>query len=104
MRIVRTGAKQVSVLADKVSVDWLDAQKITVNGKELANLLKTMQDKIDKLTATIEKIQKTKKCTCTNGLPVPGYACPEDGAKLCQSCKAGFALNAEKTECKVTGE
>ena len=104
VRIVRTGPKQVSVLADKVSVDWLDAQKITVNGKALAALLKKMQDKIDTLTEIIENQPKENKCTCTNGSPATGDACKKDGASLCQSCKTGFALNEAKTQCKVAGE
>ena len=38
-------------------------------------------------------------CSCANGVPPSGATCAVDGAKMCQSCKAGFKLNKGKTAC-----
>ena len=69
VKIVRTGPKQASVVADKVDMPWLNAEKITaksinLGGSDLLNLIKTMQAKINALTATVEKL--TAK-TCLKG-------------------------------------
>ena len=39
-------------------------------------------------------------CLCANGVPASGATCAVDGAKMCQSCKAGFKLNKGKTACE----
>ena len=36
------------------------------------------------------------KCTCKNGTPAAGTACPRNGANRCQSCKTNYTLNENK--------
>merc|ERR1711934_697222 len=38
-------------------------------------------------------------CSCANGSPKTGAACTKNGAAMCASCKAGYAISTDKTKC-----
>ena len=43
-----------------------------------------------------------KMCKCANGVPESGITCSAHGDKKCKSCKNGYYINGEETECMRT--
>merc|ERR1719181_2053586 len=71
VKIVRTGAKEISVIGDTLVAPTIDAEKIKVDGSDLFEIIKKMQAQIDFLTAAVKK----NTIECHYGYKVEGGKC-----------------------------
>ena len=92
VKIVRTGTKQVSVVADKVNVQWLNAQKLTSGGDDLVSLIKQMQGKMKQMQVEIDALKaKVGSGTATTKGPNKGPNKP--GQPQISACKITEGLS-----------
>ena len=52
-------------------------------------------------TLTMDRLCMPKTCTCNNGKPASGAACPDHGAQACSVCAPGHVLSAETALCRL---
>ena len=69
---MRTGAKKIQVLADKIDVSWINAKQVTVSGSDLADLIKKVDLMQKRIVALEAKVGGNGGGGGSGGKPKPG--------------------------------